>query len=84
MKLYRIDTGQGAHFARSKKHLKRAITALEEDFNISREDFSVDVVHFDISVQGIIDALHEGCEAAGGHEHDELSIFGYGSQQEKS
>ena len=77
MKLYRIDTGEGAHFARSKKHLKRAITELEEGLNISREDFSVDVVHFDISAQGIIDALYEGCEAAGGHEHGIVSIFGY-------
>jgi|TARA_A100001037_G_C15114347_1_gene620659 hypothetical protein len=80
MKLYRIDTGEGAHFARSKKHLKRAITELEEDLNISREDFSVDVVHFPISVQGILDALREGCEAAGGHEHGRLSIFGYGDE----
>ena len=77
MKLYRIDTGSGVHFARSKKHLKRAITELEEGFNISREDFYVDVVHFDISAQGIIDALYEGCAAAGGHEHDTLSIFGH-------
>ena len=78
MKLYRIDTGSGAHFARSKKHLKRAITELEKGLNISREDFYVDVVHFDISAQGIIDALYEGCEAAGGHQQDELYIFGYG------
>ena len=78
MKLYRIDTGSGAHFARSKKHLKRAITELEEGLNIPREYFYVDVVHFDISAQGIIDALHEGCEAAGGHEQLKLSIFGYG------
>lgn len=79
MKLYRIDTGEGAHFARSKKHLKRAITELEEGLDISREDFSVDVVNFDISVQGILNALYHGCEAAGGHGHGTLSIFGHNS-----
>ena len=77
MKLYRINTGGTAHFARSKKHLKRAITELEEDLDIPREDFSVDVVHFDISVQGILNALHEGCDAAGGHGDNTFYIFGH-------
>lgn len=77
MKLYRINTGDGVHFARSKEHLKRAMTELEKDAVFPREEFEVDVVHFDISVQGILNALYHGCEAANENEDGRFCIFGH-------
>ncbi len=75
MKLYRIDTGEGYHYARNKKHLKRAIDYIDQNF-CAKEYLEVKVVEFEISRRGILNALWEGMEAAGGHEHGTLLLFG--------
>jgi hypothetical protein len=77
MKLYRIDTGEGYHYARNKKHLARAIDYIYENFCPS-ETLDIEVVEFEISRKGILDALCEGVAAAGGHEHGALWLFGDG------
>jgi len=77
MKLYRIDTGEGYHYARNKKHLARAIDFIDENY-MPREALTISVVEFEISREGILRALWEGSEAAGGHEHSELMVFGDG------
>ena len=75
MKLYRIDPGEGYHYARNKKHLARAIDYIDENFCPS-EELEITVVKFEISRKGILDALWEGTRAAGGHEHGSLRLFG--------
>jgi hypothetical protein len=75
MKLYRIDTGEGFHYARNKKHLTRAIDYIDQNF-CAKEYLEVEVVEFEISRKGILDALWEGVDAAGGHEHGSLRLFG--------
>jgi hypothetical protein len=75
MKLYRIDTGEGYHYARNKKHLARAIDFIDENY-MPREALTISVVEFEISREGILRALWEGTEAAGGHEHSGLRVFG--------
>ena len=75
MKLYRIDTGEGSHYARNKKHLARAIDYIDENF-CPKEELKIKVVEFEISRRGILHALWEGMEAAGGHEHGTLLLFG--------
>ena len=77
MKLYRIDTGEGYHYARNKKHLARAIDYIDENY-VPREALTISVVEFEISRRGILSALWEGSEAAGGHEHSQLHVFGDG------
>ena len=77
MKLYRIDTGEGYHYARNKKHLVRAIDFIDENY-MPREALTISVVEFEISREGILSALWEGSEAAGGHEHFRLHVFGDG------
>jgi hypothetical protein len=79
MKLYRIDTGEGYHYARNKKHLARAIDYIYENYlphGYPRDALTISVVEFEISRSGILSALWEGTEAAGGHEHGALSLFG--------
>ena len=75
MKLYRINTGEGYHYARNKKHLVRAIDYIDENF-CAKEHLKIEVVEFEISRKGILDALWEGVAAAGGHEHGPLLLFG--------
>ena len=79
MKLYRIDTGEGYHYARNKKHLARAIDYIYENYlpyGYPRDALKISVVEFEISRKGILSALWEGSEAAGGHEHFRLHLFG--------
>lgn len=64
MKLYRIDTQEGYHYA-SAKYLEQAKQELIEE---GYEDLIIDRTDFEISKAGIFDALREGTEAAGGHE----------------
>lgn len=75
MKLYRIDTGEGYHYARNKKHLAQAIDYIDENY-VPREALTISVVEFEISRKGILSALWEGTQAAGGHEHFRLHVFG--------
>tara|TARA_R100001086_G_C11696689_1_gene220146 strand:- start:85 stop:321 length:237 start_codon:yes stop_codon:yes gene_type:complete len=75
MKLYRINTGEGYHYARNKKHLARAIDYIDENY-MPREALTISVVEFEISRDGILSALWEGVDAAGGHEHGSLRLFG--------
>ena len=75
MKLYRIDFGEGYHYARNKKHLARAIKYIDEEY-VSKEYLSISVVEFEISRRGILSALWEGEEAAGGHVHSGIKVFG--------
>ena len=75
MKLYQIDTGEGYHYARNKKHLERAIDYIDENF-CPKEELKIKVVEFEISREGILDALWEGVAAAAGHEHGSLRLFG--------
>ena len=64
MKLYRIDTGEGYHYA-TAKYLNQAKQDLTEE---GYEELDIECLDFEISKTGIFDALHEGTEAAGGHE----------------
>lgn len=75
MKLYRIDCGDGYHYARNMDHLARAIKHIDEEYRPA-EDLIISVVEFDISRRGILSALWEGANAAGGHVHSEVMIFG--------
>ena len=75
MKLYRINTGEGYHYARNMDHLARAIRYIDENIFTS-EELEITVVEFEISRKGILDALWEGVDAAGGHEHGPLRLFG--------
>ena len=63
MKLYRINTGEGYHYA-THKHLEQAKRELIED---GYEDLDIERLDFEISKAGIFDALEEGTNAAGGH-----------------
>ena len=63
MKLYRIDTGEGYHYA-TAKYLEQAKQSLAED---GYEDLETERLDFEISKAGIFDALREGTDAAGGH-----------------
>ena len=75
MKLYRIDCGDGYHYARNMDQLARAIKHIDEEYRPA-EDLIISVVEFDISRRGILSTLWEGANAAGGHVHSELMIFG--------
>lgn len=74
MKLYRIKTQEGYHYA-TAKHLKEAKQWLAED---GYEDVSVERLDFEISKAGIFDALREGVQAAGGHPSTGLRIWADG------
>ena len=79
MKLYRINTGEGYHYARNKKHLARAMDYIYENYlpyGYPRDALTISVVEFEISRKGILDALCEGVAAAAGHEHGSLLLFG--------
>ena len=64
MKLYRIDTGEGYHYA-TTQYLEQAKQELAEE---GRVDLQIDRLDFEISKAGLFSALREGTEAAGGHE----------------
>jgi hypothetical protein len=64
MKLYRIDTREGYHYA-TAKYLEQAKRDLTEE---GYEDLTIERLDFEISKAGIFDALEEGTNAAGGHE----------------
>ncbi len=76
MKLYRIDTQEGYHYA-TAKYLEEAKQSLAED---GYEDVTVERLDFEISKAGIFDALREGVEAAGGHGSTGLSIWADGER----
>ena len=64
MKLYRIDTGEGYHYA-TAKYLEQAKQELTEE---GYEALDIERLDFELSKAGIFDALEEGTNAAGGHE----------------
>ena len=76
MKLYRIETQEGFHYA-TAKHLEEAKQSLAED---GYEDVSIERLDFEISKAGIFDALREGVEAAGGHPSTSLNIWADGER----
>ena len=73
MKLYRIDTQEGYHYA-TEKYLEQAKQELTEE---GYEDLDIERLDFEISKAGIFDALCEGTEAAGGH-YSSLRIWADG------
>lgn len=77
MKLYRIDTGDGCHYARNRLHLKRAIAYIDKNIR-RKEHLKVDTVELPITREGILKAIEEGCMAGGGHEHGDILFFGDG------
>tara|TARA_R100000900_G_scaffold62107_8_gene49745 strand:- start:2821 stop:3048 length:228 start_codon:yes stop_codon:yes gene_type:complete len=70
MKLYRIDTGEGWHYAKTKGALKRALVELEAEYA------DVSILEFHVNSRGIFDALREGANAAGGHLDGYPSVYG--------
>lgn len=64
MKLYRIETQEGYHYA-TAKYLEQAKRELTEE---GYKDLIIERLDFEISKAGIFDALREGVQAAGGHE----------------
>ena len=70
MKLYRIDTGMGYHYAKTKGALKRALV------DLGAQDSDVDIIEFRVCRRGIFDALREGSDAAGGHLNGYPSVYG--------
>tara|TARA_B100001093_G_C26734225_1_gene973679 strand:- start:748 stop:984 length:237 start_codon:yes stop_codon:yes gene_type:complete len=77
MKLYRINTGDGCHYARNRQHLKRAIKHIDKNVR-RKEHLTVETVELDITREGILRAIIEGCEAAGGHPQAHVLFFGDG------
>lgn len=77
MKLYRIDTGEGCHYARNKLHLKRAIKYIDKNIR-RKEHLTVETVELPITREGILQAIDEGCRAGGGHAHGVMLFFGDG------
>ena len=70
MKLYRLSTGEGYHAGyATAKHLSRAKRVLDMAYE-DDEDYKLEIerIDFELSKRGILEALWEGCEAAGGHE----------------
>jgi len=70
MKLYRIDTGEGWHYAKTKGALKRALVELEAEY------VDVSILELPVNSRGIFDALREGANAAGGHLNGYPSVYG--------
>ena len=70
MKLYRIDTGMGYHYAKTKGALKRALVELEAEYA------DVSILELSVNSRGIFDALREGANAAGGHLNGYPSVYG--------
>ena len=66
MKLYKVEIDSVGYFATSKEKIEKAKADL-----VSRhehDDFTVTTLDIPISKLGILDALCEGADAAGGHE----------------
>ena len=68
MKLYRIQIDGVGYFATSKEKVAKAKAHLVSVHE--HDDFTVTTLDIPISKLGILEAISEGAEAAGGHAYD--------------